>query len=65
MTESFLGPYLLYAAFAAWYFNFGGWYVLLMIMAGTGVSVYAIVKHGSQKEKRLAQREPTDENEPS
>jgi hypothetical protein len=48
MAPTFLGPYLLYAAFAAWYFKLGGWYVLLLILAGLGVSTFAITSYRSE-----------------
>ena len=39
-----LGPYFLYAAFAAWHFKFGFWTVSLAIVWGLVVSVAAIVE---------------------
>ena len=39
-----LGPYCLYAAFAAWYFNFGFWTVSFAVVLGLGLSIVAIVE---------------------
>ena len=39
-----LGPYFLYAAIAAWYFNLGFWPVFAAIVFGLGLSVVAIVE---------------------
>ena len=39
-----LGPYLFYAAFAAWHFNFGFWTVFLTVVIGVGVLFAAVVE---------------------
>jgi hypothetical protein len=39
-----LGPYLIYAAFAAWYFEFDPWIVAMATTAGIAVSAWAIVE---------------------
>jgi hypothetical protein len=39
-----LGPYFLYAAFAAWHFKFGFWFVLAGVVLGIVVSILAIVE---------------------
>src|ERR1700751_3128475 len=39
-----LGPYILYAAFAAWYFHASGWFVLIVIVGGVVVTVMGAVE---------------------
>jgi len=38
------GPYMLYVAFAAWYFHFSGWVVLTWIVAGVSVTTAGVVE---------------------
>jgi len=38
-----LGPYLLYAAFAAWHFKLAPWQIFLVGATGTGCCVAALV----------------------
>jgi hypothetical protein len=39
-----LGPYLLYAAFAAWHFNFSSFVVIGLVIFGVAASVAAVVE---------------------
>jgi len=39
-----LGPYVLYAAFAAWHFHFNGWYVLIATFAGVILTIMGAVE---------------------
>lgn len=39
-----LGPYILYAGFAAWHFHFSNWFVLVVIVAGVILTVIGIVE---------------------
>jgi hypothetical protein len=39
-----LGPYILYAAFAAWYFHASGWFVLIVIVGGVVLTVMGAVE---------------------
>jgi len=41
LPKAVLGPYLLYAAFAAWYFQLQWWFALGMALVGGVVSVIA------------------------
>jgi hypothetical protein len=38
-----LGPYILYAAFAAWHFKFGSFFVFIIVALGVGVTVAALI----------------------
>lgn len=40
-----LGPYVLYAGFAAWHFHFDNWYVLLVVVAGAVLTVIGAVEN--------------------
>jgi hypothetical protein len=39
-----LGPYVLYAAFAAWHFHADGWFVLIVIVAGVILTIAGAVE---------------------
>jgi len=39
-----LGPYVLYAGFAAWHFHADGWFVVIVTAAGTIVTIIAAVE---------------------
>ena len=39
-----IGPYLVYGAFAAWYFKMPWWFVGLVFLWGIGVTVWAVVE---------------------
>jgi hypothetical protein len=43
-----LGPYALYAAFAAWHFNASDWFVLIVIVAGVILTVAGAVEESPQ-----------------
>jgi len=43
-----LGPYILYAGFAAWHFKFSDWFVLLVIVAGTILTIIGAVENPTQ-----------------
>jgi len=43
-AQGVLGPYLLYVAFAAWHFDFGWFVVLVTLVAGTVLSIIAVVE---------------------
>ena len=42
-----LGPYVLYAGFAAWHFHFSDWYVLILIVLGVILTVMGAVEESS------------------
>ncbi|MGB7845020.1 MAG: hypothetical protein WBL63_05345 [Candidatus Acidiferrum sp.] len=42
--KSLLGPYVLYAAFAAWHFKLAWWEVAILVLAGTVLSVIAVIE---------------------
>ena len=44
IPKAVLGPYFLYAAFAAWHFGFGFWAVFVAVIFGLGLSFVAIVE---------------------
>jgi hypothetical protein len=44
VPKSILGLYLLYASFAAWYFGFSWWLVVMVAALGAIASTAAIVK---------------------
>jgi hypothetical protein len=39
-----LGPYVLYAGFAAWHFHFSDWFVLLVIVVGVVLTIMGVVE---------------------
>jgi hypothetical protein len=39
-----LGPYLLYAAFAAWHFHASAWFVLIVVVAGSVLTIMGAVE---------------------
>ena len=47
VPKKILGPYLLYCAFAAWYFKMPSWGIILVVLCGIGVSVFALVESNS------------------
>lgn len=51
IPKTVLGPYFLYAAFAAWHFKFGFWPVLVAVLLGLVVSFMAIVEKCSGRQK--------------
>ncbi len=44
IPKSLLGPYLLYAAFAAWHFKLARWMVVVLALVGIVLSVIAVVE---------------------
>jgi hypothetical protein len=42
IPKSVIGPYLLYGAFAAWYFKMPWWFVALVGVWGVGVTVWGV-----------------------
>ena len=40
-----LGPYVLYAGFAAWHFHFDDWFVLLVVVAGAVLTIIGAVEN--------------------
>jgi len=40
-----LGPYVLYAGFAAWHFHFSDWFVLQVIVAGATLTIVGAVEN--------------------
>ena len=51
VPKRMLGPYLIYCAFAAWYFKLPWLVVFSAAFLGIGVSVYALVKPKSEPSK--------------
>ncbi len=45
LPRKVIGPYLLYCAFGAWYFNMPWWFVLLVGIWGTAICGYGIYEH--------------------
>ena len=43
-----LGPYVLYAGFAAWHFKFSDWFVLLVIIAGAILTIIGTFENPTQ-----------------
>ena len=44
-----LGPYILYAGFAAWHFHFSGWFVLIVIVAGSILTIIGALEEPPPK----------------
>jgi hypothetical protein len=44
LPKSLLGPYLLYGAFAAWHFKFAWWSVVILVLAGTVLSIMTVME---------------------
>jgi len=44
LPKAVLGPYVLYAAFAAWRFKLPWWLVAILVSAGTVLSVVAAIE---------------------
>jgi len=44
MPKLALGPYTCYAAFAAWHFHFYGWFVVMLIALGVGLTIIGAVE---------------------
>jgi RsiW-degrading membrane proteinase PrsW (M82 family) len=54
VPKKILGPYLLYASFAAWYFAMPWWVVLIALVFGAVLSVIAIVEIMQDKEEKAS-----------
>jgi hypothetical protein len=48
LPKSLLGPYVLYAAFAAWHFKWPWWSVGILVLAGTVLSVIAVIERAKK-----------------
>ena len=44
ISKSVLGPYFLYASFAAWHFKLTWWIVLVAFVLGLGLSTAAVIE---------------------
>ena len=49
IPKKVIGPYLLYCAFGAWYFEMPWWIVVLVAICGIGVCFAAIYKYAEHK----------------
>jgi|SRR5579859_4118424 len=56
IPKALLGPYILYAAFASWYFQFDRWITLIVIVNGVVVCVLA-VRERVRKTKSMTEPE--------
>jgi small-conductance mechanosensitive channel len=66
IPKAVLGPYLLYAAFASWYFEFDRWLIPMAVVAGVAISVWAVVeKIRSPKQDQLKRESQQQINEHS
>lgn len=57
ISKSVLGPYFLYASFAAWHFKLTSWIVLAAFVLGAGLSTAAVIERVKKDRK--------DRNDPS
>lgn len=48
IPKAFLGPYIMYAAFAAAYFKFGSWVTVAVAVLGAALSIWAVVEKPKQ-----------------
>jgi len=48
LPKLILGPYLLYGAFAVWYFHFSPWFVVFVAIIGSGVTIVGAYEHATQ-----------------
>jgi len=51
LPKAVLGPYVLYAAFAAWHFQFPWWLVLGVALGGTVLSAVAVFEKSKKNGK--------------
>jgi hypothetical protein len=54
VPKEILGPYLLYASFAAWYFAMPWWVALVALVFGAVLSAIAIVEIIQDKEEKAS-----------
>lgn len=52
IPKAFLGPYFLYAAFAAWHFEFPQWLVFGVAIVGAVLSVMAVFEAAKKAERK-------------
>lgn len=57
IPKRILGPYLLYASFAAWHFAMPGWVVVVAVMFGLGVCAIAIVESVQDRKEAPATKQ--------
>ena len=53
IPKAILGPYVLYIAYAAWYFDFDPWIVAMPAVWGLVLSVMAVVQAFRKKAKNV------------
>jgi hypothetical protein len=53
VSKSIIGPYLLYCAFAAWYFKMPPWLVVVVSLCGVIVCVIAVFEKKGRPDSRI------------
>ena len=55
VSKSVLGPYFLYASFAAWHFKVRWWIILLALALGASLSIAAVVQRVGKAKNNASQ----------